>query len=71
MASVVVLATGAAFGLFFGVFVLALVVLAAVAIRWGIRKDRPAREAWKRRHREAIEAQRRAAEEGRPNSTGQ
>jgi hypothetical protein len=43
-------ASDAAFGVVFGVFVAALAVLAFVAIRWGVRRDRPGREAWRRRH---------------------
>jgi len=42
-----------AFGVFFGAFVLALLVLAFVAVRWGVRRDRPGREAWKQRHFQA------------------
>jgi len=53
------IAGDAAFGIVFGVFVLALAVLAVVAIRWGIRRDRPGREAWRQRHLDAIEAERR------------
>ncbi len=47
------LASDAAFGVVFGVFVFALLVLAVVAIRWGVRKDRPGRQAWKQRHLDA------------------
>ncbi|MGH8995925.1 MAG: hypothetical protein ACRDYB_07860 [Acidimicrobiales bacterium] len=43
-------ATDLAFGVVFGVFALALLVLAVVAIRWGVRRDRPGREAWKARY---------------------
>lgn len=43
-------ATDVAFGVVFGVFVLAILVLAVLAIRWGVRRDRPGREAWKARH---------------------
>lgn len=53
-----VMASDAAFGIVFGVFVLALAVLAVVAIRWGIRRDRPGREAWRRRYLDAVEAER-------------
>jgi hypothetical protein len=42
-------ATDLAFGIVFGVFVLALAVLAVVAIRWGVRRDRPGRQAWRDR----------------------
>ena len=52
-----VLASDAAFGAVFGVFVFALLVLAVLAIRWGIRRDRSGREAWKQRHLEAARAQ--------------
>jgi O-antigen/teichoic acid export membrane protein len=47
------LASDAAFGIVFGIFVLALLVLAIIAIRWGVRKDRPGRQAWKQRHLDA------------------
>ncbi len=47
------LATDLAFGIVFGVFVLALLVLAIIAIRWGVRKDRPGRQAWRQRHLDA------------------
>lgn len=40
-------ATDVAFGIVFGLFVLALLVLAFVAIRWGVRRDRPGRQAWR------------------------
>jgi hypothetical protein len=46
-------ATDLGFGIVFGVFVLAILVLAFVAIRWGVRRDRPGREAWRRRRLEA------------------
>jgi hypothetical protein len=44
------LATDVAFGIVFGIFVLATLVLAVVAIRWGVRRDRPGRQAWRQRH---------------------
>jgi hypothetical protein len=47
------LASDVEFGIVFGVFVLALLVLAVVAIRWGVRKDRPGRQAWRQRHLDA------------------
>ncbi len=50
MAVSVLLASDVAFGIVFGVFVLALLVLAVIAIRWGVRKDRPGRQAWRQRH---------------------
>jgi hypothetical protein len=46
-------ATDLAFGVVFGVFVAALAVLGFVAIRWGVRKDRPGRAEWRRRYLEA------------------
>jgi membrane protein implicated in regulation of membrane protease activity len=42
-------ATDVAFGVVFGLFVLAVVVLAVLTIRWAVRRDRPGREAWKAR----------------------
>jgi hypothetical protein len=49
------LGTDVAFGIVFGVFVLALLVLAIIAIRWGVRKDRPGRQAWRQRHLDATQ----------------
>jgi hypothetical protein len=46
------LASDVAFGVVFGLFLAALLVLAFIAVRWGVRRDRPGREAWKRRHLE-------------------
>jgi hypothetical protein len=53
MAPTVLLASDAAFGIVFGVFVAALAVLGFVAIRWGVRRDRPGRQAWRQRHLDA------------------
>jgi len=44
------LASDAAFGVVFGVFVVAMAALGFLAIRWGVRKDRPGRAEWRRRH---------------------
>jgi hypothetical protein len=49
------MASDVAFGVAFGLFVAALLVLAFVAVRWGVRRDRTGREAWKRRRLEAAE----------------
>ena len=46
-------ASDVVFGIVFGVFVLALAILGVVAIRWGIRRDRPGRQAWRERQLEA------------------
>lgn len=46
-------ASDVAFGVVFGVFVAALLVLGVVSIRWGIRRDRPGRQAWRQRHLDA------------------
>ena len=46
-------ATDVAFGIVFGLFVLALLVLAIVTIRWGVRRDRPGRQAWRQSRIEA------------------
>jgi hypothetical protein len=51
------MASDVAFGAVFGVFVLALAVLAVVAIRWGVRRDRSGREAWRRRRLDAAQAE--------------
>lgn len=56
-----VIAGDAAFGIVFGAFVAALAVLAVVAVRWGVRRDRLGREAWRQRQIEAMEAERRQA----------
>jgi hypothetical protein len=46
-------AADTAFGIVFGLFVLAVLVLAFIVIRWGVRRDRPGRQAWRQRHLEA------------------
>jgi hypothetical protein len=46
-------ASDVAFGIVFGLFVLAVLVLAVVTIRWGIRRDRPGRQAWRQSRIEA------------------
>jgi hypothetical protein len=38
-----------AFGIIFGIFLVALVVLIAIVLRWAIRRDRQGRELWKER----------------------
>ena len=43
------LATDVAFAVVFGVFVLAFAALAVITIAWAVRRDRPGREAWRRR----------------------
>jgi hypothetical protein len=43
-------AADVAFGIVFGLFVFAFLVLAFIAIRWGIRRDRTGRQAWRQRH---------------------
>jgi hypothetical protein len=42
-------ASNVAFGVVFGLFAAAIVVLAVVTIAWAVRKDRPGREAWRQR----------------------
>jgi hypothetical protein len=42
-------ASDTAFGIVFGLFIAAFVVLAVVTITWAVRRDRPRREAWRRR----------------------
>lgn len=58
-----------AFGVVFAVFILALFVLAFIAIRWGVRHDRPGRAAWSQRMQERIDAA--AKNEGPPPQSGQ
>gem|GEM_PF-6046502 len=55
----VVAASDVAFGVGFAIFVLAFGVLAAVAIRWGVRTDRPKRKAWQERRLRQLSATRR------------
>lgn len=38
-----------AFGIVFGVFVVALVILVVVVVVWSVRRDRSGRAAWKQR----------------------
>ena len=47
------LAADVAFAMVFGLFVVLLAILGFVAIRWGVRKDRPGRAEWRRRYLEA------------------
>jgi hypothetical protein len=42
-------ASNVAFGVVFGVFIAASVVLVVVVITWAVRRDRAGREAWHRR----------------------
>ncbi|MGH9043463.1 MAG: hypothetical protein ACRDVP_01225 [Acidimicrobiales bacterium] len=46
-------AAAALFGVVFAVFVLATVILAVIAVRWAVRRDRIGRREWKRRQLEA------------------
>ncbi len=62
MAPTALLGSGAAFGIVFGVFVAALAVLGFVAIRWGVRRDRPGRQAWRQRHLDAAAGKNDAAQ---------
>jgi hypothetical protein len=54
----VVIATAAnpAFYVVFSVFVLALVALTVVSVRWAVRRDRTGRVAWEERRRARTEA---------------
>jgi hypothetical protein len=57
----------AAFFVVFGVFVVAIVVLAVLTMKWALAKDRPGRDAWKQRHLQAqAEAQSRTQATPRP-----
>ncbi len=38
-----------AFGVIFGIFLVALLVLIVIVLRWAIRRDRQGRELWKER----------------------
>jgi hypothetical protein len=49
------LATNAAFAVVFGIFVVALLVLAVVTGTWAVRHDRAGRQAWLQRRRDAAE----------------
>jgi hypothetical protein len=48
----VFLAAGVAFDVVFGSFVLAMLVLAALTMRWAIRRDKAGWAEWARRRRE-------------------
>jgi hypothetical protein len=37
----------------FGIFVIAMGVLAVLIVKWALAKDRPGRDAWKQRHFDA------------------
>jgi len=63
------LASDVAFAVVFGVFVVLLAILGFVAVRWGIRKDRPGRAEWRRRYLAA--AGESAANGSTPDSGGE
>jgi hypothetical protein len=42
-------ANDVAFGVIFGIFVLALLILIVIVLRWAIRRDRQGRAAWRAR----------------------
>jgi hypothetical protein len=48
----VVVGVDAAFDVVFGVFVLALVVLSVITLRWALQRDRAGRAQWLRRREE-------------------
>jgi O-antigen/teichoic acid export membrane protein len=48
-ASSLLAASDAAFGIVFGLFVVAFIALTVLTISWAVRRDRPKREAWRRR----------------------
>lgn len=53
-----------AFDAVFGVFVVAVVVLSVITLRWALRRDRAGRAQWLRRRREEL------GEGARPNTNG-
>jgi hypothetical protein len=61
-------ASDVAFGMVFAVFVAALVVLAFLAIRWGVRRDRAGRDAWRKRRLEVPSAAAEPGTDGAPFS---
>jgi hypothetical protein len=64
------MASNVAFGVVFGVFVAALVVLAVVTMTWAVRKDRPGREAWRQRMLERHESPHDRSAPPRPDREG-
>jgi membrane protein implicated in regulation of membrane protease activity len=50
----VLLASNTAFAITFGVFVIALVALIVIVLRWAIRRDRTGRAAWRQRQQERM-----------------
>jgi len=50
------LALDAAFAITFGIFVLALLILAFVTLRWAFRQDRAGFKAWRQRQQESAAA---------------
>jgi len=48
------LASNTAFAITFGVFVVALVALIVIVLRWAIRRDRTGRVAWRQRQQERM-----------------
>jgi hypothetical protein len=48
-APALLLAANVGFAVVFGIFVVAVVVLAVITITWALRRDRAGRAAWRRR----------------------
>jgi hypothetical protein len=47
-----VASTSPAFGIIFGIFVAALLVLIVIVVLWAVRRDRAGRALWRERHQE-------------------
>jgi len=46
------LASDVAFGVLFGIFILALLVLIVIVLTWAIRRDKQGRAAWRQRQQD-------------------
>jgi uncharacterized membrane protein (DUF485 family) len=48
----IVASSSVAFGVIFGIFVAALLVLTVIVVLWAVRRDRAGRALWRERHQE-------------------
>jgi hypothetical protein len=55
-----------AFGVIFGIFVAALLVLVVIVVLWAVRRDRAGRALWRQRHQEGGAAGSNGAQPPRP-----
>jgi hypothetical protein len=61
-----VASSSVAFGIIFGIFVAALLVLIVIVVLWAVRRDRAGRADWRQRQREGGAAGSNGAQPPRP-----